>query len=682
MKSSHIAAGKKRMGCAGWKRRALFSLVVLTIASEIAPAQTSKQDLTTLNLEDLMNIEVTSVSRKDQKLSRVASAISVITQDDIRHSGATNIPDLLRMVPGLDVAQINGNAWAISSRGLNSHFANKLLVLIDGRTVYSPLFAGVYWDIQNVPLEDIERIEIIRGPGATAWGANAVNGVINIITRSAKETQGGLLTAGSGTSEPGFGVVQYGGKLGQATHYRIFTRGFDYNSFPSLSGQSGHDGWDLIHSGFRVDSTLTQRDSLTVQGDLYDGREEEVVNLAALTPPFGETLTVSTKLSGGNVLGRWKHTFSPHSDTSLQVYFDRTERDAIIAGETVNTFDIDFQHHIGWGRRQDFVWGAGYRFFSYGTTPHLDLSFNPTSANKQLFTSFVQDEIMLKPDRVYLTMGAKFEHNDFSGFEFQPSARISWSVTNKQNLWAGYSRARRTPSPSDTGIRINIAAFPGPGGLPVLLTFLGSPKAISENLDAFEAGYRTQLHANISLDIAAFYNRYRDLETLEPGTPFLEMSPPPLHLNMPSIVANEMRGETHGLEMAVNWRITERWTLGPAYAFERIHLHTGPTSQDTGSVSTGEGSSPHQQAQLRSNVALLRGFEWNTTAYFIGRLPAEEVPSYTRLDTGLTWQASERLSISLVGQDLLRDRHLEARSNSMASSLIKRRAYVKFTWRF
>jgi len=653
------------------------------MATPASPQETPK-DLGNKSLEDLMNIEVTSVSKKEQKLSQIASAIFVITQDDIRRSGATNIPDLLRTVPGLDVAQINGSTWQISSRGFNAQYSDKVLVLIDGRTVYSPLFSGVYWDVQDVPLEDIERIEVIRGPGATVWGANAVNGVINIITKSAKETQGSLLTAGGGTHEPGFGVAQYGGKVHQATSYRIFVKGFNYNSFPSLSGQDGYDGSDLLHGGFRVDSTLAKRDSLTVQGDLYEGSEGETANIATLTPPFGQVLTVSTSVSGGNVLGRWNHTFSPHSDTSLQIYLDRTKRNSILEGEAVNTFDMDFQHHIGWGSRQDFVWGAGYRYISYATTGSLTVSFNPASQDLELFSSFVQDEITLKPERLYLTIGTKLEHNDFSGFEFQPSARIAWNLNKADTLWAGYSRARRTPSPSDRGLRIGFAAFPGPGGLPVLLTILGSPNTVSENLDAFEAGYRAQLRPNVSLDLSIFYNRYGNLETLEPGVPFLELNPPPPHLNVPLVFANKMHGESYGIEMTVNWKATNRWTLSPGYAFERIHLQTNPGSQDTTSVSTGEGNSPHIQAQLRSNLVLPRGLEWNASAYFVGRLPAEQVPSYTRLDTGITWRASEHLTVSLVGQNLLKDHHLEANSSDQAelSGLIKRSAYVKLTWQF
>jgi iron complex outermembrane recepter protein len=666
-----------------WLRaRALLGFVMLVSMAWPVWPQDKPVDLTDRSLEDLMNIEVTSVSKKEQKLSHVASAIFVITSEDIRRSGATKIPDLLRMVPGLNVAQINGTAWEISSRGFNSQFANKLLVLIDGRTVYSPLFSGVYWDVQDVPLEDIDRIEVIRGPGATVWGANAVNGVINIITKSAKDNEGGFLTAGSGTYESGFGVAQYGGKFSPGTSYRFFVKGFDDTSLPSLEGADGHDAFDLLHGGFRIDSTLSDRDSLTVQGDLYEGHEGEVVPITTLTPPSTQALALTTKVLGGNVLERWDHTFSPNSETSLLAYFDNTQREAVISGESVNTFDIDFQHHVGWGSRQDFVWGLGYRYLSYATTPSLTISFTPTSKTEQLFTSFLQDEITLNPNRVYLTVGAKFEHNDFTGFVFEPSVRIAWNVADNHTLWAGYSRAARTPSPADTAIRISFAAFPGPDGLPALLTVLGNPHELNENLDSFEAGYRTQLRSNISLDVAGFYNRYDDLENSEPGTPFVELNPPPPHINVPTLLANNMFGETQGVEGEMNWKATSRWTLSPGYTFERIHLHATPTSHDTTSVLTAEGSSPHVQAQIRSNLALPRGFEWDSSVYFVGRLPAEQVPSYTRLDSGITWRTSEHIALSLVGQNLLKDRHLEATSPSVASNFVKRTAYAKFTWRF
>jgi iron complex outermembrane recepter protein len=307
-----------------------------------------------LDISQLMNTKVTSVSKKEQKLSRVAAAIFVITQAEIRRSGATNIPDLLRMVPGLDVAQINANTWAISARGFNHQFSDKMLVLIDGMAVYTPLFGGVYWDTQDVVLEDIDRIEVIRGPGATVWGANAVNGVINIITMHAKDTQGGLTTAAGGNQELGSAVAQYGGKIGQDAFYRVFGKGFDQNHFPGLNGQSADDSWNLLHGGFRVDDKATQKDSLTFQGDIYQGWEgSQFGHIVSFVPPVNENVVGAANLSGGNVLSRWSHIFSSRSDTTLQIYFDRFEREGPESSEHRDTIDFDFQHHLALGARHD-----------------------------------------------------------------------------------------------------------------------------------------------------------------------------------------------------------------------------------------------------------------------------------------------------------------------------------------
>lgn len=601
-----------------------------------AGAQQISKDLSDKSLEDLMNIEVTSVSKRAQTLSKVASAIFVITQDEIQHSGSTNIPDLLRMVPGLDVSQISGQSWAIGARGLNAELGNKLLVLIDGRTVYSPIFAGVYWDVQDVPLEDIERIEVIRGPGATVWGANAVNGVINIITKPANETQGGLLVAGAGTHQPVFGIAQYGGHINKAGDYRIFVKGFDQKSFTSILGPGGNDDSNFLHAGFRVDSVPSKQDSLTAQGDLYKGGEGEINQIVTLTPPFGSIVASWSHMSGGNLLGRWNHTFSAHSDTSLQVYFDKAKRHSIIEKEEVRTVDLDFQHHFEGGNRNEFVWGAGYRRFYYDTAGTLNAAFDPASATWQVFSTFLQDQITVKQNYLYLTLGAKFEHNDSSRFEFQPSARLAWTLTKSHLLWVSYSRARRTPSPEDRSVETDFLAFPGPGGIPAALSAHGSLTTVSENLDAFEAGYRGQIRARFSLDLAAFYNKYEHLKTFEPGVPFLVTDPLP-HLNIPLYYGNQMYGETHGIEAAANWKVTNRWTLSPGYAFEQIHLHTSRTSGDRGSVAAAEGNTPRHQAQLRSNLVLKKGFEWNASLFFVDRLPAQDSPSYTRLDTGLTW---------------------------------------------
>jgi len=433
----------------------LFLLVGCEVARGQAPsaAQSPAGDLTQVSIENLMNVEVTSVSKKEQKLSQVAAAVYVITQEDIRHSGATNIPDLLRMVPGLDVAQINANTWAISSRGFNSEFANKLLVLIDGRTVYTPLFGGANWDTFDVPLEDIDRIEVIRGPGGTIWGANAVNGVINVITKKTEDTLGGLVTTGGGTAAQEFGTVQYGGKIQQDTSYRIFAKYLNGDHFPDLNGTNGEDGWHLLHGGFREDTRLSAKDSLTTQGDLYAGSEGSTIVHTILNPPENVEVQRLTPLSGGNVLGKWNHIFSDRADMTMQIYFDRYTRSGPEVRETRNTYDFEFQNHLVWGNRQDVIWGFGYRHSADQTLGTIDEAFAPADWDGDLFSAFVQDQITVRPDRVFLSIGTKLENSYFTGFDLQPSIRVAWTPNKRHTFWASISRAARTPARRDEGVQ-------------------------------------------------------------------------------------------------------------------------------------------------------------------------------------------------------------------------------------
>ncbi|MGB0034039.1 MAG: TonB-dependent receptor [Candidatus Acidiferrales bacterium] len=664
---------------------AIVRVAVLAAMATPAWPQQNASDLADRSLEDLMNIEVTSVSKKGQKLSRTASAIFVITAEDIRRSGATNIPDLLRMVPGLNVAQINGANWAVSARGFNEEFSNKLLVLIDGRTVYSPIFSGVYWDAENVPLENIDRIEVIRGPGATVWGANAVNGVISIITKKASDTQGGLIAAGSGNYEQGFGTVRYGGKLGSDAAYRAFVNDSRQNHFQSLSGGGGGDGWDAFHAGFRLDATVSAKDSLNFEGDTYLGSEGEMVStIASISPPVNQVFRDREYFSGWDVLSRWNHVISPRSETNLQVYFDRSSRVDPTFATAVNMFDVDFQHHIGWGNRNDFVWGLGYRLTSDDTSANLRVSFNPADRATQLFSAFVQDEIAIRPDRLLLTLGAKFEHNAFSGFGIEPSIRFAWIVNEKNMVWGAVSRALRTPARSDEDVRFNEVVVPNPGSLPILVSVFGNPNEKNENLVATEIGYRTEVASRLSLDLAAFFNHYDQIRTSERMELFPESNPPPPHLVSPLVFNNLAHGETHGVEFVLNWKVTGRWIVSPGYSFFALHMHPDANSLDPGTPSALEARNPNHQAQLRSHVDLSRRWQWNTSAYFVERIASDPVPSYTRLDTNLTWQPLERFSISLVGQNLLKDLHLESNNPNQTSlsSLIKRSAYAKLTWRF
>jgi iron complex outermembrane receptor protein len=638
-----------------------------------------ERDLTKVSIEDLMNMEVTSASKQEQKLSQVAAAIFVITQEDIRSSGALNIPDLLRMVPGLDVAQINANTWAISSRGFNLQFANKLLVLIDGRAVYTPLFGGVNWDTQDVPLEDIERIEVIRGPGGTVWGANAVDGVINIITKKAEDTQGGLVTGGGGTLAEEFGTLQYGGRKGD-TSYRVFLKYLNDDHLADLNGENGEDDWHLLHAGFRADTALSKRDSLTTQGDIYTGDEGSIIVHSVLSPVENINVERLAPLSGGDIETRWNHVFSSRSDTTLQFYFDRYARDGPEAKEVRNTFDINFQNHIVVGTRQDLIWGAEFRHSADETVGTIDQAFIPANEAGQLFDAFLQDQISLRPDRMVLYVGSRIEDSYFSGFDYEPSARFAWTPSPRRTFWAAVSRASRTPTQRDIGIDAVLAALPGPSEV----ALLGNPNIKSEHVIAYQLGFRTQPAERLSIDLTVFLNNYHDLESAQILPSFFDPDSAPPVTVFPETYGNRMYGMTEGLEASVKWKATSRWTLSPSYSFLEMHLHMQAGTQDSTSVEDAEGSSPGHQAQLRSHVDLANGFAWDTNAYFVGRLPAQSVPSYTRLDSQLTWHLKERAEFSLAGQNLLKDHHVEFNDQfqSVNSSQVKRSAYAKFTWRF
>jgi iron complex outermembrane receptor protein len=650
-------------------------------------AQQKTIDLTGQSIEDLMNIEVTSVSRKEQKLSQAAAAIFVITQEEIRRSGATNIPDLLRMVPGIDVSQINANDWAVSARGFNQQFSNKLLVLIDGRAVYTPLLGGVNWDTQDVPLEDIDRIEVIRGPGATIWGANAVNGVINVVTKKAEDTQGALVVASGGTEGQAQGTVQFGGTMRGKTSYRIFADYLNHNSLPAADSGPDKDDWHLLHGGFRADTIISPKDSITVQGDLYTGEEgATIIHLFSVAPPVIGDLNVLTQLSGGNVLGRWNHTFSSRSDTSLQVYFDNYERTGPESREGRNTIDIDFNHHWAWGSRQDIVWGAGYRRTWDHEVGTIDQAFNPPDTALQQFTFFGQDTIALEHDRLFLTAGTKIENSYFTGFEIEPSVRLAWTPSNWMTLWSAVSRADRTPDRRDVDLNASLAAFPDPGGsnTPVEVILFGNPNFQPEHVLTYEAGFRAQPNGRLSIDVSTFFNRYDHLESLEPGSEVFDPTPAPARFVIPITFGNLLFGTTEGGEISASMKLTDRWSLSPSYAFLEMHLHTQPSSGDTSSVAEYQGSSPQHQAQLRSHIELSHGLSWDVSAFFVSALPIQGVASYTRVDTQLKWKLTERADISLVGQNLLKNDHVESMDQLtlVNSSLIKRSAYAKITWHF
>jgi len=665
-------------------KRGCTSLLLAMFLTVPAWPQQSPADLTDRSIEDLMNIQVTSVSKTEQTLSQTASAVFVISQEDIRRSGAMNIPDLLRMVPGMNVSQINANTWAVSARGFNARFSNELLVLVDGRPVYTQTTGGVFWEVLDLPLEDIERIEVIRGPGGSVWGANAVNGVVNIITKKTSDTRGGLVVAGGGNIDQGFGTLQYGGKVANEVDYRVYAKYLNQDHFPDPTGQDGGEGWHMLQGGFRTDSVLSARDTLMFQGNVYSAREgspstyfPSVTSLA----PMDNDLAVN--LSGGVIQGAWNHTFSPHSDTTLQISYDRYQRNDTLR-ESRGTLDIDFQHHFSGWSRQNVVWGLSYQYSASHSDGGLTASLVPGNLATQLFGAFIQDEIAIVPDRLFLTVGTKLEHNYYTGFTFMPSTRVAWTPSPHHTLWAAVSKADRTPAAIDASLRATLSGFPVSAGVPVLLTLVGNPQLKNEGLMAYEMGYRTTVLKQLSIDFTAYYNNYTDQDTEEPSAPFMEDTPPPPHLILPIIEENLMHGESHGVEVAVNWQVTHRWILSPGYAFEEIHMHLAPTSHDTTSVSEAEGSSPEQSAQLRSHLLLWRGLVLDTSAFFVGRITDPSEPSYTRLDSQLSWHFREHTSLSFVGQNLIKDHHEEFvdSTESARSTLVKRSAYVKLSWQF
>ncbi len=668
--------------CAWAANGALALALVVSVSANIWAQNSKDLDLTQASLEDLMNMRVTSVSKREQKLSSAGAAAYVITQDDIRHSGMTNIPDLLRMVPGVDVARIDANTWAISIRGFNYRYSTKVLVLIDGRTVYTPGFSGVYWDQQDVPLEDIDRIEVIRGPGGTVWGANAVNGVINIITKKAADTQGGLVSIGTGSKENARSLVQYGGKIGGKGTYRAFGNYFNVASGQFANGNEAADGWHGVHGGFRSDWDLSPQDTLTVQGDLFGTSEgQTVTTLFSNQLPNFHTLNDKVAVGSGNVLGRWGHTFSNGSETTLQVYYDRVRRNDEASVDTLNTGDADFQYHFQIGSRHDVLAGAGYRLTDHNFTPGYEITFGTGYRRDNLYSTFLQDQIQLTSS-LALTIGSKFEHNNFTGFEFEPSAQLVWTPTSRQTVWASAARAIRQPSWFDAESKLDAASFPLGGGGFGVVQLNGNLNTQAETLLDFEAGYRVEVSKQLSLDASVFHSRYSRLQTLEPGVPYFTANPLPPHLVAPSYWDNLAHAHDYGVEFSANWNVTSRWRLSPGFSFLQMKILMDPSSRDT-STAASVGDSPKHQAQLRSTLNLPHNLEWDTSAYYVGALGVGPVGSYTRVDTRVGWRMKEGVEFSVAGQNLLTPRHTEFfDALQINPTEIERSVVGSVAWRF
>jgi iron complex outermembrane receptor protein len=641
----------------------------------------SPVDLTQVSLEDLMDITVTSVARKEQKLSQAAAAVFVITQDDIRRSGATNIPDILRMAPGVNVARIDSNTWAISIRGFNDRYSNKILVLIDSRAVYQPSFSGVYWDQIDVPLEDIERIETIRGPGGTAWGANAMNGVINIITMSSKATQGGLAVAEGGSSASA-GLAQYGGKAGSLGTWRSFGSYSNTDSSMNQSGGSAADGWHAFHGGFRADLETSPRDSVLVQGDIYNASEgQNITTVLSNQLPTVATFNDPVTFGSGDLQTRWSHTLQNGSEMSLNVYYNHVNRLDQAIDEDSTTFDIDFQHRVAINARNDLVWGLGYRVVDDRMTNGFNTAWSPSERTPSLYDGFVQDEIKLA-EAIRFTIGTKLENNAYTGFEYEPSAQLAWTPTAAQTIWLSASQAIRQPSRQDVDLQYDLAIVPLAGNNFGVLQYTNNTGIEAEQLREYQAGYRTQINKRLSLDVAAFRGYYRGLETSTLGEPYFVQTPGPPHEVLPLNLGNSSYARTYGGEVFATWNVNSRWRLSPGY--DLIHMFVFQnTPGGVGTSNDIQGDTPKHQIHLRSSLALRSTVDWDTSVNFVGSLTDQQAPAYTRVDTQVRWRIREHLEIAIAGQNLLGARHTEfSEAYEVNYTQVQRDVLGKITWRF
>jgi len=640
------------------------------------------QDLLDLSLESLMQIEVISAAKKSQRLEETSAAVYVIGREDILRAGVTTLPEALRLAPGINIARTHNNGWVVSIRGFNGIFSNKLLVLIDGRTVYSPLFSGVLWDQHDALLQDIDRIEVIRGSGGTLWGANAVNGVINIITRNSKETQGGLLEVREGDIEGPAVALRYGGKFTDDAYYRLYGKYDDRGNLEFANGADAPDDWHHGQVGGRLDWQLSSRDELTLQADAYYGDYDRLYEFAvsSLTAPVQPTVDTANHY-GVNILARWIHETATGSRTILQAYYDRVSVNDETPLGIVDTWDVDFQQQVDISRRIHILWGLGYRRVSYSLTSTLSLNFDPQDRKLDLFNGFIQGDIDLT-EKLRLTLGSKIEHNEFTGVEFQPNLRFLWELDeeHKHHAWGAISRAVRTPSPAEASLRVDLMLIPGTP--PVLISNLANPDLDSEVLIAYELGFRSQLLPELSLDLAGFYNDYdRIIDPVENPAVVLESTPAPLHLLRSNVFDNALSGKTHGIEAMLRWQANENWRLEGSWTFLEMDIHPeNPLAVDNG---TGfEGESPEQQFQIRSLLNLPHNLTLDTSLFWVDEIPALDIDDYLRLDLHIGWEPVPALNVDLFVQNILERRHPEFDPALYIPSEVPRSVMARAVWKW
>lgn len=667
-------------------RSAILWSIVLSLSATVALASGNPspdvQDLTQLSIEQLMQIEVVTASRKSQIVRDVPASVYVMTAEDIQRIGATSIPDVLRLVPGVHVGIIDASKWAVAVRGFNGRYSNKLLVLIDERSIYTPLFSGVYWDAQPpVFMEDIERIEVIRGPGASLWGANAVNGVINIITKSAKDTQGTLWVAGGGGEEKGFGGVRVGGKIGDNGYYRVYTL---YQERDNLGEDRvytpNHDAWLSRRSGFRADWSSAQNESFVLHGGVYDGRLSQRLRLPDPTIPGNRIADDRYTISGYYLRGTWSRQRGTAEET-LNLFFNHEARSPIELTEFRDTFDIGWQQRIQVRDKHDLMWGVEYTQ-TQDRTVGMYLRLTPASKSDRVFGVFLQDDVTLS-NRTRLTIGSKFENNSYTAWEIQPNLRLLWKPNKRGVWWCAVSHAVRMPTRAERASAIDAYYEGMVSGLPVFSRIYGSPDFRSERATAYELGFRCQPHPRLTMDISAFYNVYRNLRSFEPADPFLE-SDPVAHLVLPVYMSNKLHGRTYGFEVSANWNVTDFWTLKLGCANLTYRLAHDPDSKDPfnfGSDSTS--NTPRHQVNLSSHLNLPGKWRLDAYLFVVDRLYGMDfIHGYYRLDISLGWQVTKDLQVTLTLQNLLKRNQREFEHPLWERDSIPERAiYGRVLWR-
>lgn len=633
-------------------------LAPLCPADETKPDEVSIDEMNSLSLEDLLGVEVVSVSKRSESLSGAAAAVFVVTQEDIRRSGAESLPEALRLVPGLNVRRFDTNKWAISARGFSAIHSNKLLVLIDGRSIYLPAFSGVFWAAHDIDLEEIHHIEVIRGPGGTVWGANAVNGVINIITRAAQAEDGSSLSLAAGSLDPQWrATVRHSGRLGSSAQFRVYAKGNRRGPGGLAEGGDAPDELTDKRVGARIDWVRSDDSHFMVQLGAYDSRSDAEYDVFVASPQLLERVSTENRLQGAHLLARWERQAAGDTATTIQFYADYSEFDLHVVGDQLLRLDLDLTHRREWGRHHTLVGGVGYRRDDDHIRPSLTISTAKPDRELGLASAFVQDEVRAFEDRLKVTAGVKFEYNSFTGLETQPSIRLAWQEPRRA-LWAAFSRAVRTPSRETDDFRANTRITPT-AGLPLLAASFGNSDLVAESVISLEAGYRTHLGRKATLDLAVFHSRYHDLIDYRPGEVTFEMGELPPHLLLPLNADNSFSATSKGGEIALGIEVGAAWRLRLAYSHTTIDYESSTSILPGLTVLHDPGHDPENLASLRASFSPAGPWRFDGILSYVDERPAQGLDSTVTTDVIAAYQAGGNFRVEVVGRNLFEDDHLE-----------------------